>query len=55
MEPVNKKIKVGNATSGDDNGPESFLLPVAVITIPTKTYDRWRNSAEKPKYAREQT
>ena len=43
MEPVNKKIKVGSnaaATSGDDdNGPESFLVPVAVITIPTKTYD----------------
>ena len=42
MEPVNKKIKVGSnaATSGDDdNVPESFLAPIAVITIPTKTYD----------------
>mmetsp|Transcript_21786 Transcript_21786/g.32992 ORF Transcript_21786/g.32992 Transcript_21786/m.32992 type:complete len:130 (-) Transcript_21786:1468-1857(-) len=39
MEPVNKKIKVANATTGDEDGPASFLVPIEIRTIPTKTYD----------------
>jgi len=43
MEPANKKIKAANDTSGDGNGngngPASFLVPIAIIEVPTKTYD----------------
>lgn len=39
MEPANKKIKVANATIGEDDGPASFLVPIEIRTIPTKTYD----------------
>mmetsp|Transcript_27998 Transcript_27998/g.45489 ORF Transcript_27998/g.45489 Transcript_27998/m.45489 type:complete len:138 (+) Transcript_27998:53-466(+) len=43
MEPANKKIKAANDTSGDGNGngngPASFFAPIAVIEVPTKTYD----------------